>query len=593
MKIEDILVAEIPKAFEVLFGSAPSADQIQIQKTRKEFEGNFTLVVFPLVKLARKSPEQTAQELGEYLVKNIELVSKFNVVKGFLNLVISDSYWITFFNEEFQNEKFGFAPANSKNTVMVEYSSPNTNKPLHLGHLRNNFLGYSVSRILEATGHKVVKVQVINDRGIHICKSMLAWQKFGAGETPDSTGLKGDKLVGKYYVRFDQEYKKQIAELIAAGKSEDEAKNQAPIMVEAREMLLKWEEKDAEVYKLWEMMNQWVYTGFDETYRSMGVSFDKLYYESHTYLVGKAEVERGLKKDVFFKKEDGSVWCDLTADGLDQKLVLRADGTAVYMTQDIGTAILRFEDYPDLSAQIYTVGNEQEYHFKVLFLMLKKLGIEKAANNYHLSYGMVELPEGKMKSREGTVVDADDLMDAMEEGAREIAQEQGKLEGLSPDEEKTIFHQVGMAALKYFLLRVDPKKNMLFDPKESIDFNGNTGPFIQYGYVRTRALLRKLGQNLAPADLSLELMEAEKTLLTKLYEYPVVLEQAAKEYNPSVLAAYTYDLVKDYNSFYQSVPVMREEDEAKKSFRIGLSYLCGNVVKSGMETLGISMPERM
>ncbi len=593
MKIEDILSAEIPKAFEKLFGATPDNSQIQIQKTRKEFEGNFTLVVFPLVKLARKSPEQTAQELGEYLVHHIDVVSKFNVVKGFLNLLISDSYWIDFFNREFKNEKFGFSPANSKETMMVEYSSPNTNKPLHLGHLRNNFLGYSVSRILEAVGHKVIKVQIINDRGIHICKSMLAWQKFGEGETPESSGLKGDKLVGKYYVRFDQEYKKQVAELKAQGLSEDESKETAPIIVEAREMLLKWEKKDPEVYELWEKMNQWVYAGFDETYRNMGVTFDKLYYESDTYLVGKDVVSRGLSSGVFYQKEDGSVWCDLTADGLDQKLVLRSDGTAVYMTQDIGTAILRFEDYPDLKAQIYTVGNEQEYHFKVLFLMLKKLGFEDAANNYHLSYGMVELPEGKMKSREGTVVDADDLMEAMEEGAREIAKEQGKLEGLSSEEEATIFHQVGMAALKYFLLRVDPKKNMLFDPKESIDFNGNTGPFIQYGYVRTRALLRKLGQDLKPADGSLELMDAEKTLLTKLYEFPDVLKQAAAEYNPSVLASYTYELVKDYNSFYQSVPVMREDDEAKKAFRLSLSFMCGNVVKSGMETLGISMPERM
>lgn len=594
MNIENILLDALPGAIQTLFGATVENDQLQLQKTRKDFEGDLTLVVFPLVRIAKKSPEETGRIIGEFLVENIAEVEAFNVVKGFLNLTVADSYWTNFYNDVLNDVRFGFSEPKSKDQLMVEYSSPNTNKPLHLGHLRNNFLGYSVSQILEANGHDVIRVQIINDRGIHICKSMLAWQKFGNGETPEGSGLKGDKLVGKYYVLFDQHYKAQIKELMDGGMSEDEAKEEAPLIKEAREMLRKWEQKDPEVYALWEKMNQWVYKGFDATYEAMGVSFDKLYYESDTYLVGRDEVLNGLEKGIFFKKEDGSVWCDLTEDGLDQKLVLRKDGTAVYMTQDIGTAILRFKDFPKLAGQIYTVGNEQEYHFKVLFLILKKLGFGDADKNSHLSYGMVELPEGKMKSREGTVVDADDIMQEMENSAREIAHEQGKLEGLSPEEEKDIFRVVGMAALKYFLLRVDPKKNMMFDPRESIDFNGNTGPFIQYGYVRTRALLRKAGVeavNASPKNTPLE--ETEKRIIKKVHDFPEVLKQAGDELNPAVLASYAYELVKDYNSFYQSVPVLREENDELKNFRLGLSYLAGNTIKNAMETLGIQMPERM
>lgn len=593
MSIEEKLHGAVIKMAEKLFGSAPAEKQIQIQKTRKEFEGDLTLVVFPLVRLAKKNPEQTAEILGKALVEELAEFSEFNVVKGFLNLVINDSYWFSFYEELMQKPDYGFGEPNHADTMMVEFSSPNTNKPLHLGHLRNIFLGYSVSKILEAVGHKVIKVQIINDRGIHICKSMLAWQRFGEGETPESTGLKGDKLVGKYYVLFDQNYKREIKELMSRGMDEDQAKDKAPILADAREMLRKWENRDPKVVELWEMMNSWVYSGFDKSYETMGVSFDKLYYESETYLVGKEEVLKGLERGIFFEKEDGSIWCDLTDDGLDQKLLLRKDGTAVYMTQDIGTAILRFREYPGLAGQIYTVGNEQEYHFKVLFLILKKLGFGDADKNSHLSYGMVELPEGKMKSREGTVVDADDIMAQMEVNAREIAQEQGKLEGLSKEEEETIFHTVGMAALKYFLLRVDPRKNMLFDPRESIDFNGNTGPFIQYGYVRTRALLRKADTE-KPAMVNIrKINQAEKNVLKKIHEFPEILRASAQELNPSVLASYTFDLVKEYNSFYQSTPVIREENEDIKMFRLGLSEVTGRTIKKAMELLGVEMPERM
>jgi len=594
MKIEDLILEKVKVYFEESFGSKPQASLLQLTSTRKEFEGDFTLVIFPLIKLSGKSPEITAQLIGDFLVQELDEVLNYNVVKGFLNLVISDKYWLNFLASLNQNSKYGHAAPKSKEQIMVEYSSPNTNKPLHLGHLRNNFLGYSVSEILKALGHDVIKVQIINDRGIHICKSMLAWQRWGNGETPDSSGLKGDKLVGKYYVLFDQAYKAEQQELITNGLSEDEAKAKAPIILAAQEMLLKWEQKDPDVYALWEMMNAWVYKGFDVTYKTMGVNFDKLYYESETYLRGKDEVIEGLKKGVLNQREDGSVWCDLRADGLDEKLLLRKDGTAVYMTQDIGTAILRYKDFPQLKKQIYTVGNEQEYHFKVLFKILEKLGFGNASSNFHLSYGMVELPEGKMKSREGTVVDADDLMLEMENAAREIAIEQGKLEGIADEEKAGIYHMIGMGALKYFLLRVDPKKNMLFDPKESIDFNGNTGPFIQYGYVRTRALLRK--SELSSIELhntNLTLLSEEKALIKHLYKYPEAIEQAGAAFNPSIIAAFAYEAIRLFNSFYHVAPVLKEENLELRNLRLMLASQCGNMVNDAMGMLGIASPERM
>ncbi|MFZ6052324.1 arginine--tRNA ligase [Halocola ammonii] len=594
MNIEQVLTETTKKAVKELYGTDAEEAQIQIQGTRKEFEGDFTLVVFPFVKIARKAPEKAAQELGEYFEKSLDLITSFNVVKGFLNLSISDDYWKQFLSESLGDEKFGYSPELSKSQVMVEYSSPNTNKPLHLGHLRNNFLGFSVAEILKAYGHDVVRVQIINDRGIHICKSMVAWLKFGEGETPETSGTKGDKLVGKYYVLFDKQYKKEVAELVEEGMSEDEAKQEAPIQVEAREMLLKWEKRDPEVMNLWNKMNGWVYKGFEKTYTEMGVEFDKLYYESDTYLLGRDEVLKGLDQGVLFKKEDGSVWCDLTPDGLDEKLVLRKDGTAVYMTQDIGTAILRFRDYPNLEKQIYTVGNEQEYHFKVLFHILEKLGFERALNNYHLSYGMVELPEGKMKSREGTVVDADDLLEEMKETAKKIADEQGKLDGIEEEEKEELYKVIGYGALKYFLLRVDPKKNMLFNPLDSVDFAGNTGPFIQYGYVRTRAVLRKWDAQTPENFGNLEeLPETEKNLIKKIHSFPAALAEAANSMNPSHLANFTFDLVKDYNAFYQSNPILHEQDEELKKLRIGITEKVGQVIKAAMKLLGIHMPERM
>lgn len=592
MQIENHLLHSVRTALEAIFGINPDTALIQLQKTKKEFEGDYTLVVFPLLRLTGGKPPETADKIGQYLLNNDPMITGYNTVQGFLNLSIDDQYFTQAFAEILENDRFGQQSASGKK-IMVEYSSPNTNKPLHLGHLRNNFLGYSVSRILEACGHEVIKVQIINDRGIHICKSMVAWLHFGNGETPESSGLKGDKLVGKYYVAFDQAYKKQIQELQAQGHSEDDAAKLAPMMIEAREMLLKWEAKDAEVYALWEKMNNWVYTGFAQTYKAMGVTFDKLYYESDTYLTGKKAVELGIEKGVFYRRDDHSVWCDLREEGLDEKLVLRSDGTAVYITQDIGTAMLRFEDYPGLDYQIYTVGNEQEYHFKVLFLMLKKLGFNKSADNFHLSYGMVELPEGKMKSREGTVVDADDLMAEMESTAAEIAEEQGKLEGLSEEEKNHLHHIIGTGALKYYLLKVDPKKNMMFNPAESIDFNGHTGPFIQYGYVRTRAILRKFNQEIKRNNWPETLSPEEKSLIVKLLDYPSEVETAGKTYNPAGLANYIFELVKTFNSFYQSNPILREENEMLKNFRVALSAKTGEVVKASMALLGIEMPERM
>jgi arginyl-tRNA synthetase len=566
---------------------------VQFQTTRKEFEGDITLVVFPLTKLAQAKPEELGQKLGEFIQEKVADVVGFNVVKGFLNLVFSDDYWLSNMTQMMQQAQWGFAAPDSKPRMMVEYSSPNTNKPLHLGHLRNNFLGYSVAQILKANGHKVTKVQIINDRGIHICKSMLAWLNSGKNETPESTGMKGDKLVGKYYVEFDKQYKKEIQELMAAGSSEDEAKQNAPTMKAAQEMLRAWENGDAEVVALWKKMNAWVYAGFDTTYKRMGVDFDQLYFESETYLKGRDEVLKGIEKGVFFKKEDGSVWIDLTDEGLDEKAVLRRDGTAMYVTQDIGTAILRFEDYPDTVSQIYTVGNEQEYHFKVLFKILKKLGWQQSDACYHLSYGMVELPEGKMKSREGTVVDADDLMESMAAESRIVADEQGKLADLSEAEKTEVYNVIGMSALKYFLLRVDPKKNMMFNPQESIDFNGNTGPFIQYGYVRTQAVLRKAGEWKRTNVEGLELNPYEKNLIQLLFSYPEVIAQAGIQFDPSVVAAFSYELTKTFNSFYQQCGILKEEDQTRKSLRLQLTELTGQCIASSMLLLGVSMPARM
>ncbi|MFM1933007.1 MAG: hypothetical protein RL226_2310 [Bacteroidota bacterium] len=594
MRIEDILKSAVQAAMKELYQQEATEGNIQFQKTRKEFPGDITLVVFPLVRISKKSPEVTGEEIGQYLVTHVSHVERFNIVKGFLNIELTSAFWLSFLRETNKNLDYGFSPAGSKGRIMVEYSSPNTNKPLHLGHLRNNFLGYSVSRILKASGYDVVKVQIINDRGIHICKSMLAWQRFGNGETPVSSGLKGDKLAGKYYVAFDKAYKAEVEALKAGGMAEEDAKKSAPILQEAQEMLLKWENKDQEIMDLWSKMNGWVYDGFDATYREMGVEFDKLYYESNTYLLGKKAVELGLSRGVFFRKDDGSVWCDLTSDGLDEKLLLRKDGTAVYITQDIGTAMMRFEEYPGLQAQIYTVGNEQEYHFKVLFLILKKLGIEGADQCVHLSYGMVELPEGKMKSREGTVVDADDLLAEMAETARKIAEEQGKLEDVSDEEKKALYKVIGYGALKYFLLKVDPKKTMMFDPKDSIDFYGNTGPFIQFNYVRTRALLRKAEEVDLTGDWrDTSLSDSERSLLKKLYEFPEVVQSAATQLDPSQVANYAYDVVKEYSSYYQVSPILKEESQDIRRMRICLTDLTGRVVRSSMELLGVSMPERM
>ena len=605
MKIEDKLVASVINGLKALYGQEVPEKMVQLQKTKKEFEGHLTLVVFPFLKMSRKGPEQTAQEIGEYLKVNEPAVAAFNVIKGFLNLTIASATWIDLLNEIQADEQYGLVKATETSPlVMIEYSSPNTNKPLHLGHVRNNLLGNALANIVAANGNKVVKTNIVNDRGIHICKSMLAWKKYGNGETPETSGKKGDHLVGDYYVSFDRHYKAEVKELMtefaAQGMSEDEAKAKAeaasPLMQEAREMLVKWEAGDPEIRGLWEMMNNWVYAGFDETYRKMGVSFDKIYYESNTYLEGKEKVMEGLEKGFFFKKEDGSVWADLTAEGLDHKLLLRGDGTSVYMTQDIGTAKLRFADYP-IDKMIYVVGNEQNYHFQVLSILLDKLGFEWGKSLVHFSYGMVELPEGKMKSREGTVVDADDLMEEMIATAKETSQELGKLDGLTQEEADDIARIVGLGALKYFILKVDARKNMTFNPKESIDFNGNTGPFIQYTYARIQSVLRKAAESgiVVPGQIpaGIELSEKEEGLIQMVADFAAVVKQAGEDYSPSIIANYTYDLVKEYNQFYHDFSILSEENEAVKVFRIALSANVAKVVRLGMSLLGIEVPSRM
>jgi len=570
-----------------------SVDSVEFQATNRDFEGDVTVVIFAFLRSIKGNPVEIGTKLGNYLKENVKEVKNFNVVKGFLNLVISDEFFLNAFNEIYKIPNFGFVTPNpAEKAVMVEYSSPNTNKPLHLGHIRNNLLGYSVAEIIKASGKKVYKTQIINDRGIHICKSMLAWQRFGNGQTPESTGLKGDKLVGNYYVAFDKAYKEEIAQLIAAGKTEEEAKKQAPILLEAQEMLLKWEAGDTEVISLWKTMNQWVYEGFDKTYKTLGVDFDKNYYESTTYLLGKDVVTIGLEKGVFYKKEDGSVWIDLTSDGLDEKIVLRSDGTAVYMTQDIGTAIERFKDF-NLSELVYTVGNEQDYHFKVLFLILKKLGFDWAENLHHLSYGMVDLPSGKMKSREGTVVDADDLMEEMVDTARKISQELGKLEGYSQPEKEALYRIIGLGALKYYILKVDPKKRILFDPEESVDFNGNTGPFIQYTYARIQSIIRKADFNFSEEIKDISLHEKERELIKQIQQFPEIIKNAAKNHSPALIANYTYDLVKEYNSLYQSLPILGCENEKEKILRTQLSAKVGEIIKAAFNLLGIEVPDRM
>ena len=605
MKIEDKLVASVISGLKALYGQEVPEKMVQMQKTKKEFEGHLTLVVFPFLKMSKKGPEQTAQEIGGYLKANDPAVAAFNVIKGFLNLTIASATWIELLNEIQADEQYGLMQVTDASPlVMIEYSSPNTNKPLHLGHVRNNLLGNALANIVAANGNKVVKTNIVNDRGIHICKSMLAWKKYGNGETPETSGKKGDHLVGDYYVSFDKHYKAEVKELMAQftaqGMSDDEAKAKAeaesPLMQEARDMLVKWEAGDPEVRGLWEMMNNWVYAGFDETYKKMGVSFDKIYYESNTYLEGKEKVMEGLEKGFFYKKEDGSVWADLTAEGLDHKLLLRGDGTSVYMTQDIGTAKLRFADYP-IDKMIYVVGNEQNYHFQVLSILLDKLGFEWGKGLVHFSYGMVELPEGKMKSREGTVVDADDLMEEMIATAKETSQELGKLDGLTQEEADDIARIVGLGALKYFILKVDARKNMTFNPKESIDFNGNTGPFIQYTYARIQSVLRKAAESgiviseQIPAGI--ELSEKEEGLIQMVADFAAVVKQAGEDYSPSIIANYTYDLVKEYNQFYHDYSILREENEAVKVFRIALSANVAKVVRLGMNLLGIEVPSRM
>ena len=594
LTLQDTLKQHIIQAVQQLYHI--DLETVELQQTRKDFTGDITLVIFPLLRHIKGNPVQIGEQIGDYLKKHAgDLVSDFNVIKGFLNLVIADSYYIDFLDKIRENKHFGLAAPNSKEAILVEYSSPNTNKPLHLGHIRNNLLGYSVAEILKAAGHKVYKTQIINDRGIHICKSMIAWQRFGNGETPESTGLKGDKLVGNYYVAFDKAYKEEIQQLIAEGKSKEEAEKQAPIFVAAQEMLRQWEAGDPEVISLWKKMNGWVYDGFAVTYKNLGVDFDSYYYESNTYLLGKDIVERGLAQGVFFKKEDGSVWCDLTADGLDEKLVLRADGTSVYITQDMGTATQRVKDYPDVKGMVYTVGNEQDYHFKVLFLILKKLGYDWASHLYHLSYGMVDLPSGKMKSREGTVVDADDLIAEMEQTAKEISQELGKLDGYTEAQKEALYHTIGLGALKYYILKVDPKKRILFDPKESIDFQGNTGPFVQYTYARIQSILRKYAE-MGVADSTAmpdTLHEKEKALLKSITLFPAIVQEAAEEYSPAVIANYVYDLVKDFNSFYQNVSILGEKEPVKLHFRVGLCEKIGEIIAASFKMLGIQVPERM
>lgn len=592
MSLQQILLENTQKAIAEHYGQ--HIENIEIQLTRKEFEGDYTLVLFPLLKLIKAKPEQIGEVLGSYLTKHVAEVTAYNVVKGFLNLSIADSYFLSFFGEIAAQDRYGTTPVTSESPAMiVEYSSPNTNKPLHLGHIRNNLLGFAMAKILEGTGKRVYKTQIINDRGIHICKSMVAWQRFGKGETPESSGMKGDKLVGKYYVLFDKAYKEEIAQLIAEGKSKEVAEREAPIFLEAQQMLRLWEQGDAATLALWKQMNQWVYDGFEVTYRNLGVSFDRNYYESETYLLGKDIVQRGLEQGVFYRKEDGSVWIDLTADGLDEKLVLRSDGTSVYITQDFGTAIKRIEeDFPKVEGMIYTVGNEQDYHFKVLFLILQKLGFAWAKNLYHLSYGMVELPNGKMKSREGTVVDADDLMEEMVQVAEELSQELGKLDGYTQQQKQQLYRVIGLGALKYYILKVDPKKKIAFNPQESIDFQGNTGPFIQYTYARIQSILRKAGE-LPALPTTGELHAKEKELIKQLSLFASVVQQAADTYSPALIANYVYELVKEFNSFYQNVSILGEEDPIKRALRIHLSRKVGEVIATGFDLLGIEVPERM
>ena len=596
MNLENTLIQSVADAVKHLYGAEIGTEKMQLQKTRKEFEGDFTLVVFPFLALSKKRPEETAQEIGEYLKANQPLVASFNVVKGFLNLAISTNYWIELLKHIDATEKWGTIPVTEASPlVMVEYSSPNTNKPLHLGHIRNNLLGYALSNIIAANGNKVVKTNIVNDRGIHICKSMLAWQKWGNGETPASSGKKGDHLIGDYYVAFDKHYKAELSELMEKGMSKEEAEAASPLMAEAREMLVKWEADDKEVRALWEQMNGWVYEGFDETYKRLGVDFDKIYYESDTYLVGKETVLGGLEKGIFYRRPDESVWADLTGDGLDEKLLLRSDGTSVYMTQDIGTAQLRFRDYP-IDKMVYVVGNEQNYHFQVLSLLLDKLGFSWGKGLVHFSYGMVELPEGKMKSREGTVVDADDLMDEMINTARETSEELGgKLNDLSAEEKAEINRIIGLGALKYFMLKVDARRNMLFNPKESIDFNGNTGPFIQYTYARTRSIGRKAAEAGAKTTFTApeSISEKECNIIRMLNEFPAVVRQAGTDYSPSGIANYAYELAREYNQFYHDFSILREENEETKAFRLLLTDNVGKVIKTAMNLLGIEVPERM
>ena len=592
MNIETLISQAAGEAVKALYGMEANEKMLQLQKTRSEFEGNLTLVVFPFVKAAKKSPEQTAQEIGQYLVDNCSAVEKFNVVKGFLNLSIGEGAWLQLLQAMDQDDRFGMKAANEDSPlVMIEYSSPNTNKPLHLGHVRNNLLGWSLAQIMEANGNKVVKTNIVNDRGIHICKSMLAWLKYGNGETPESSGKKGDHLIGDYYVAFDKHYREEVKELMAQGMDEEKAKQEAPLIKEAHEMLVKWENNDPEVRALWEKMNNWVYAGFDETYKKMGVGFDKIYYESQTYLKGKAKVEEGLAKGLFERHEDNSVWADLTNEGLDQKLLLRSDGTSVYMTQDIGTAEMRFQDYP-IDKMIYVVGNEQNYHFQVLSILLDRLGFKWGKELVHFSYGMVELPNGKMKSREGTVVDADDLMALMVEDAYKTSMELGKFDDMTEEERREIARIVGMGALKYFILKVDARKNMLFNPEESIDFNGNTGPFIQYTYARIRSILRKAPSMTSPAS-STSLADKEIELIQKMSEFGAAVEQAGKDYSPSGIANYCYELTKVFNQFYHDFSILNERDEQKKAVRLMLAKNVAKIIKNGMGLLGIEVPERM
>ncbi|MBQ6190843.1 MAG: arginine--tRNA ligase [Bacteroidaceae bacterium] len=597
MKIESKITEAVKAIVEELYGQQVPDSMVQLQQTRPEFEGQITIVVFPFTRMSHKAPDATAMEIGERLVERLpEVVSKFNAVKGFLNLSISSRQWIEMLQDIYANPKFGFTPVTDHSPlVMIEYSSPNTNKPLHLGHVRNNLLGWALAQVMEANGNKVVKTNIVNDRGIHICKSMLAWLKWGNGETPETSGKKGDHLIGDYYVAFDKHYREEVKELMAQGMDEEQAKQEAPLIKEAHEMLVKWEQNDPEVRGLWRQMNEWVYAGFDETYKALGVSFDKIYYESETYLEGKEKVEEGLAKGLFYRRDDGSVWADLTKEGLDEKLLLRSDGTSVYMTQDIGTAKLRFQDYP-IDKMIYVVGNEQNYHFQVLSILLDKLGFKWGKDLVHFSYGMVELPNGKMKSREGTVVDADDLIATMIQDAKELSADKvNKLEGISEQEAQEIARIVGMGALKYFILKVDARKNMLFNPEESIDFNGNTGPFIQYTYARIRSILRKAGgvPSVALSTQQTELAEKEISLIQRLQGFETAVRQAGQDYNPSCIANYCYDLVKEYNQFYHDFSVLHEEDEKKRHLRIVLSAAVGQVVKNGMGLLGIEVPERM